>query len=88
MAPTKKAVVSIGSLISLLAAGNLFFVHRLVDEIDNTGTEVKALREDMAVVKYALGIRDQARVTSPAPKISASRKERKPGRVAWLVPKQ
>lgn len=41
-------------LISILISINGFFVYKLVEKIDNTETQVYALREDVAILKTKL----------------------------------
>lgn len=46
--------------LGLLLAGNIFFVKRLVDEIDNTKQAVIILQERVAVISSQLNLRDAA----------------------------
>ena len=43
-------------VLSLPIAGNIFFIKRLVDQIDATQKEVYALREDVASLKARVDI--------------------------------
>jgi hypothetical protein len=47
----------LGIVVSLLIGGNIFFVKRLVDEIDDTNRQIMELRLDVAKIQTRLGIR-------------------------------
>jgi hypothetical protein len=87
MSATKQAVISWGTVISLLAAGNLFFINRLVSTIDKTVEGVSELKLDMVAVKMALKIREQAQA-EPVSKPVAKYVGRKKIDIAWVYPKQ
>lgn len=54
-------------VLGLLLSGNIFFVKRLVDEIDITQRMVVALDKKVAVLTAQLGIRDAAWTLSLKP---------------------
>lgn len=53
--PLVKTAVAIGSTFAgLLFAGNLFFVQRLIVELDETKAAVRQLQSEVAVLAFAL----------------------------------
>lgn len=53
--PVVKATVMVGTTVGgLLFAGNLFFVQRLIVELDETKAAVRQLQSEVAVLAYAL----------------------------------
>lgn len=87
MGASKHAVISWGTVISILAAGNLFFINRLVSTIDSTEKGVMELKLDMVAVKTALKIQTE-HAARPAPRPVAKRAPSAPKNLAWVLPKQ
>jgi preprotein translocase subunit SecF len=52
----KKFDAALGTVATLLIAGNIFFVKRLVDEIDCTKRTVMELKIEVAKIQTRLGI--------------------------------
>lgn len=43
-----------GAIISMLMMGNIFFVKRLVDQLDATREIVWSMRQELVVLKYTV----------------------------------
>jgi len=50
----KFAMTAIGVVLSILMSGNIFFVKRLVDQLDATREIVWQLRQDVTVLKLTV----------------------------------
>lgn len=75
----KTAWEAIFFIVLVLMAGNIFFVKRLVDEIDDTNRKVIVLHEKVALLGQQLDeLLSKKRVTLGGPNVHTSLSFRKP----------